>query len=477
MFGAKIITLTFTDAAIKAVSARPTSKGFKISFLGKKNLPPSTVFNGRIINESIFQEALKTFYLENYGKLKSRDIVLALNEPEVFVTGIKFNENPKDITEAINSRLSSLLPFELNEASTRYNQASPGNYQVAAAKTATLNQLSRVVRDASLSLVAIVPLPIIFPRLIGSQRTPYLFISSEEDLVFSLVVDNIVVFSSTYTLKNQLAESEKEVLLAVSEIIELEYKKYVQEPLKNVFVYGKGTEFLKSFLNAKNFNTQIILDSGESSKQTGYDFADYSRAIALSYYDNGILSFPKLETSKNISSTSNLTKRRRFHPLYLILPLIALVIAVGILLWPNFKEVFLSPSKDNGVPISKETTASSQKQKEATEEAKKKASIPSPEPKKEPNKKDFSVRILNGSGLAGAAGKMRDFLSSKGYTVESVGNAENFNYQTTTVQIKTSKKDISSLLTKDLEERYSINIGPPLSEGEQFDILLIVGGE
>src|SRR3990172_1833789 len=216
MFGAKIITLTFTDTAIKAVLARPTSKGFKISFLGKKGLPASTVFNGRIINESIFQEALKTFYLENYAKL------------------------------------SLLLPFDLNAAKIVYNKVSEKNYQITTAKTANLSQLSRIVRDAGLSLVAIAPLPIIFPRLIGSQKTPYLFISSEEDLVFSLVVDNIVVFSSTYTLKNQLAESEKEVLLAVSEIIELEYKKYVQEPLKNVFVYGKGAEFLKSFLNAKD---------------------------------------------------------------------------------------------------------------------------------------------------------------------------------------------------------------------------------
>jgi len=475
MFGAKIATLTFTDTAIKAVLARPTSKGFKISFLGKKGLPASTVFNGRIINESIFQEALKTFYLENYEKLKTRDIVLGLNEPEVFVNNIKFDEKPKDPTKEIIAKLSLLLPFDLNAAKIVYNKVSEKNYQITTAKTATLSQLSRIVRDAGLSLVAIVPIPIIFPRLIGSQKTPYLFISSEEDLVFSLVVDNIVVFSSTYTLKNQLAESEKEVLLAVSEIIELEYKKYVQEPLKNVFVYGKGAEFLKSFLNAKNFNTQIILDSGESSKQTGYDFADYSRAIALSYYDREVLSFPKFETSKNISSASKPPKRGRFKPLYLILPLIALVLAGGILLWPNFKEALLSPSKNGGIPISKETTTSSQKQKEATPEAEKKK--PEPEPKKQISRSDFSVKILNGSGIAGAAGKMRDFVSSKGYTIESVGNAENFNHQTTTVQIKNSRKGISSLLTKDLEERYSINIGSPLSESEQFDILLIVGGE
>src|SRR3990167_10929600 len=150
MFGAKITTLTFTDTAIKAVSAHPTSKGFKISFLGKKSLPASTVFNGRIINESIFQEALKTFYLENYGKLKTRDIVLGLNEPEVFVTNIKFDEKPKDPTEEIILKLSPLLPFDLNEARMMYNEVSEKNYQVTAAKTATLSLLSRVVRDAGL---------------------------------------------------------------------------------------------------------------------------------------------------------------------------------------------------------------------------------------------------------------------------------------------------------------------------------------
>ncbi|MCH7541194.1 LytR C-terminal domain-containing protein [Patescibacteria group bacterium] len=475
MFGSRTATLIFTDTAIKAVSARPTSKGFKFSFLGKKSLPASTVFNGRIINESLFREALKTFFLENYDKLKTRNIILGLNEQEVFISDIKFDEKPKNLPEEINSKLSPLLPFDLKEASIRYKELSPKNYQVIAAKIGTLSLLSRSVTDAGFSLIAIVPIPIIFPKLVGKQQSPYLFVSSEEDLIFSLVVGNTVVFSSTYTLKGPLAESEKEVLMTVSEIIELEYKKYTQEPLKNIFAYGRGTEFLKSFFNAKNFNTQIVLDSSESSKQTGYDFADYSRVIALSHYDNGVLSFPKIKSSKNIDSTSNLVKKRKINMLYLVFPIIILAIIAGILFWPDIKDSFFALTKDTGVSSSKEAATSSKKPKEATPEAKKKEATPTPEPPKEVTRKDFSVRVLNGSGIAGVAGEARDFLASKGYTIESIGNAENFDYQKMTVQIKNSKKEVSDLLTKDLKERYSINIGSPLLEGEQFDILIIVG--
>ena len=93
------------------------------------------------------------------------------------------------------------------------------------------------------------------------------------------------------------------------------------------------------------------------------------------------------------------------------------------------------------------------------------------------NKADFKIQVLNGTGKVGAATSMRDFLVSKGYTVVGVGNADSYNYQLTTVRIKESKKEVTEHLTKDLEERYAINVGSPLSEGEQFDILIIVGGD
>ena len=475
-FDSKQTILVFTDTAIKAVQARPISRGFKISFLGKKSLPPQTVFNGRIINQSVFREALKTFFLENFNRLKTRNVILGLNEQETFLTNIRFDEKPRKLREEIYARLTPNLPFNLNEAVIVYKETTPGSYQVVAAKIETLRQLSGIVEDAGFSLKAIVPIPITFPRLVGLKKSPYLFISSEEDLIYTLIIGETVIFSSTKRLKKPLAESEKEIIMIAQELLELEYKKVHQEPLKTVFVYGKGTEFLKSFFAAQSYDTQIVFDSNESSKKTGYDFADFSRAIALSYYDDSLLALPTFEVQKNIQTESKPGRKWHFNLLYLILPLVAIgILAAAYFFWPTFKDRFLTKNETPNIVSQKESTSSAEK-KEAPETEKTQVT-PSSKPKPKVNKKDYTIKILNGSGQEGVADQARDFLISKGYVVGEVDNADNFNYTKTTLRIKKSKATISDLLTKDLKERYSITVGSSLSEGEQFDVVIIVGGE
>jgi hypothetical protein len=479
LFDSRPAILVFTDTAIKAISARPTTRGFKISFLGKKSLPPSTVFNGRIINQSVFREALKTFFLENYDRLKTRSVILGLNEQESFLTNIRFTEKPRKLREEIHTRLTPNLPFNLNEAVLVYKENTPNSYQVATARIETLSLLSSVIEDAGFSLKAITPIPSIFPKLVGLKKLPYLFISSEEDLVFTLIIGETIIFSSTKRLKKPLAESEKEIVLIAQELLELEYKKFHQEPLKTVFVYGRGTEFLKSFFTAKGFETQIVFDSGESSKKTGYDFADYSRAIALTYYDETVLSFPKMETPKTIQTASKPTGKKKFNLLYLLLPVVIVgMIVAGFFFWTPFKDRFFSGGGGSSNEVGKENVSTVSSKPDKTEtKAEKPQATPSSKPEKEINRADYRIQVLNGSGVVGAAGQARDFLVSKGYLVSETGNAGNFNYTKTTIRIKKSKSAVSNLLTKDLKERYSINVGSPLSEGGQFDIVIIVGGE
>jgi hypothetical protein len=45
------------------------------------------------------------------------------------------------------------------------------------------------------------------------------------------------------------------------------------------------------------------------------------------------------------------------------------------------------------------------------------------------------VQVLNGNGVSGAAGKMSQTLTSSGFTVESIGNAETRDYELTTIVV------------------------------------------
>jgi hypothetical protein len=113
--------------------------------------------------------------------------------------------------------------------------------------------------------------------------------------------------------------------------------------------------------------------------------------------------------------------------------------------------------------------------KKASESASKKEPTQSAKPKTI-NKVSYKIRILNGSGKAGFAGSERAFLTSKGYTVISVGNASNFEHTSTVIQTKASKKDIVVYLTKDLKGRYAITVGSNLPESTAYDVLITLGG-
>jgi len=479
LFGPKFANLIITDTAIKVVAAKPTTTGFKISFLGKKNLPQGIVFNGRVVNTDLFREALKTFFLENYEKLRTRNLVVGINEQEIFIDYINFEKKPNHLDSEINSRLAENLPFDPNEAIVLREKLTDLSCQLIATKKSYLQTIVNIIEDANFTIKALVPIPMIFPKLVKPKTTPYLFISSEDDLIFSLVINGIVIFSSTFILKKPLQDSEKEVVMMAEEIIRNEYQKVSSEPLKNVFIFGRNSNYLNKFFVTRGFLVKILYDSTVASKQTGYDFADYSRAIALSYWDSSLVSFPKLETPKNIAQQPKQPAKKRSNLIFFLLPLILLTILAAFFIWPIVKSSFFQGNEAGEKPkITKEVTSSASKNiKKATPEAKKNEAAPTAEPAPTVNRADYKIRILNGSGKTGAANQARDFLVGKGYVVESTGNASNYNYQKTLVQVKDSQKEVTDLLTKDLQERYAINVGSPLSEGESCDILIIVGGE
>lgn len=92
------------------------------------------------------------------------------------------------------------------------------------------------------------------------------------------------------------------------------------------------------------------------------------------------------------------------------------------------------------------------------------------------DRSDLSVEVKNGGGVAGAAGKVSDFLKNLGYKVVSVGNADNFDYQSIVIEVKSAESSFLSLLKKDLSASYTIgSTSADLSATSSADALVIVG--
>lgn len=92
------------------------------------------------------------------------------------------------------------------------------------------------------------------------------------------------------------------------------------------------------------------------------------------------------------------------------------------------------------------------------------------------DRSDLSVEVKNGGGVAGVAGKAADFLKNLGYKVVSVGNADNFDYQSIVIEVKSTKSSFLPLLKKDLSASYTMgSTSADLSATSSADALVIVG--
>ncbi len=107
-------------------------------------------------------------------------------------------------------------------------------------------------------------------------------------------------------------------------------------------------------------------------------------------------------------------------------------------------------------------------EKEPTEEPK-----PSPSIKRE----DVKVKILNGSGVKGKASEIKEALQDAGYTDVITGNADNFDYEKSEIQVKEEKKDAFLLLKEDLADFATLKEAAILDEDDTADAVFIIGAD
>lgn len=87
----------------------------------------------------------------------------------------------------------------------------------------------------------------------------------------------------------------------------------------------------------------------------------------------------------------------------------------------------------------------------------------------------LSVQILNGSGIAGEASRVRDDLKKVGFTNFSLGNADSYDFTDTQVQVK---ENADAGLFKTIQEalsNYTTVEKDPLLKTNTYDVVITVG--
>lgn len=94
------------------------------------------------------------------------------------------------------------------------------------------------------------------------------------------------------------------------------------------------------------------------------------------------------------------------------------------------------------------------------------------------NKSELEIEVLNGSGKAGVASTLKALLEEKGYTVAGTGNATNYDYAQTEIQVKADKEAFLSILQADLTGSYVIGTATAtLKDSLPYNAVIIIGKE
>lgn len=91
------------------------------------------------------------------------------------------------------------------------------------------------------------------------------------------------------------------------------------------------------------------------------------------------------------------------------------------------------------------------------------------------NLSKYKIKILNGSGIAGEAGKVQTLVEAAGFKVLSTGNASTYNFTKTQITIKTGvDPEFIASLVATLKKDYQLE-DPKTSFSQTNDVTVIVG--
>lgn len=149
--------------------------------------------------------------------------------------------------------------------------------------------------------------------------------------------------------------------------------------------------------------------------------------------------------------------------------IVVLVLVIGSMIFSNNEEpeeedIFGTPATQE--PTDTPTPTEAEEDEEENTEAE----------ESELDRSEYTILIQNGSGTAGAAGRLADLLGDLGYTLGGTENADNFDYTETEIHVSSGNKALLDLLESDIESEYTIGATSTDHDGDE-DALIIIGAE
>lgn len=379
-------------------------------------------------------------------KAKVEKLVYLLPEKEVYNRFFIVSSDEKDVNLYLRGKAEAFVGRPLSELHVTFQKVSPFVYQFIGIDSAKLN----LYKDASLLCgirnYSLIPVSFIFSTFVG-KFDPFFFILKATD-EFTLIASEFggVYYSGTFETSIDVNHKLTSLIDELSSFNRI-------EPVRDVYFYGEEISLGKTF-NSVNLNSLIVL----SPEYTGFEKIKIAERV-INTYPNIFASYFNLTSQTNVKQTSE--KQFPVIKSFILAVFISCLILSGLVFFFS-KKVDMKNVQESVKESSSSPTVLAEKVVEATKEA-------------VLNKSELRIRVENGTGLTNVASKGKELLTQKGYLVVEIGNAQRFDYNSTEIQIKDSKKLFGDGLVKDLAPSYKSVLGKALDESKSYDVLVIIG--
>lgn len=425
--------------------------------------------------ELILTSAIETFKGQKVVVILPADVV------HIFQAMVISKEHLRDI---FNQHLAELGIEENQAVYFAIKLAVTDNserYLLILINRAKLIELLDVIKQASFQIEGFLPEPVVLYKLLaneiaGDEKRLILNIGKEESRiylidrhgplkVFSDIISTAKLIPATERFLQKIPQIEQACSLGVY---------FGEESLmfdENVFKTQTGIELISGakIFSSRLQKTDIALKNGSELNR----FVSVG-AAAMLFDKKEIIKLDEIEiAAKRAKPLINrpqvkpfVVKEQRFsHFRYLLISAgVALMIAgltLGVL---RLQRKWLL-SGQGGIP----TIVPTQIQPSL---------IPSITPVPTVSPQDVKVRVLNGSGVKGAAAKIAASLEEQKFKVVETGNAPSFAFTKTEVHYKIDSKAKMDLIRKSLKEEVSFGTAQAsLSEDDEADVEIVIGKE
>lgn len=198
---------------------------------------------------------------------------------------------------------------------------------------------------------------------------------------------------------------------------------------------------------------------------------------------------PVIKSDSNSNTEEG--KRDVFWPVYFVGVIIVAILAffgvrAGAKLvdtWMDLKPTSVStePATTSSEPAAESTESApalTMAEESAATEAQTAAETPSEAPSTPAtpaiDKASLKIKVLNGSGVNGAASEAQKVLEEAGFKIAATGNARNFNYESSYVYYPSGKSAEANLVSESIKDKYSVTTEEN-SVADGYDALVVIG--